>query len=97
MFWEEKFPSVNVTSCGGRMLLNTGKSITVSSTSPTCHIFPVLSIKHLINQDGEPSTPHELAIVKKTSVSNMHILFSLYVLQKANAHVDTNALNMCHQ
>ena len=25
------------------------------------HIFPDISIKHLVNQDGEPTTPHKLA------------------------------------
>ena len=27
----------------------------------TDHIFPVLPIKDLINQDGDPTTPHKLA------------------------------------
>ena len=27
----------------------------------TDHIFTVLPIKHLVNQDGEPTTPHKLA------------------------------------
>ena len=34
----------------------------------TGHIFPVLSIKHLVKQDGEPATPHKLAIGTKPSV-----------------------------
>ena len=27
----------------------------------TDHIFPVLPIKNLINEDGDPKTPHKLA------------------------------------
>ena len=34
----------------------------------TDSIFPVLPIKYLINEDGNPTTPHKLATVTKTSV-----------------------------
>ena len=34
----------------------------------TDNIFPVLPIKHLVNQDGEPTTPHKLKIGPKPSV-----------------------------
>ena len=39
------------------------------------HIFPVLPIKDLINEDGDPSTPHKLVTVTKTSVSHLRVLF----------------------
>ena len=34
----------------------------------TDHIFPVLTIKDMINEDGDPNTPFKLAIVTKPSV-----------------------------
>ena len=63
----------------------------------TDHIFPVLSIKHLVNQDCEPTTPHKLATGTRPSVSNLRVLFCLYFVQKATAHINKKALNMCHQ
>ena len=63
----------------------------------THHIFYVLPIKHLINRDGETTALHKLLTGTKPSVSNIEILFCLYVLQKAAAHVDGKALNICHQ
>ena len=63
----------------------------------TDHIFPVLSIKDLINEDGDPTTPHKLATGTKRSVLNLRVLFRPCVLQKATAHVETNTLNMRHQ
>ena len=44
------------------------------------HIFPVLPIKHLVNQDGEPTTPHKLATGKKYSASNLRVLLYPYVV-----------------
>ena len=41
----------------------------------TDHIFPVLPIKTLMNQDFEPTTPHKLATGTKLSVSNIRVLF----------------------
>ena len=63
----------------------------------TDHIFPVLPIKDLINEDGDPTTPHKLATGNKPSVSHLRILFCPCVVQKATAYVDTKTLNMCHQ
>ena len=63
----------------------------------TDHIFPVLPIKHLVNQDGELTTTHKLATATKPSVSNPRVLFCTCVVQKETAHVDTKALNICHQ
>ena len=63
----------------------------------TDHIFPVLPIKDLINEDGDPTTPHKLATGKKTSVSHLRVLFCPCVVRKATAHVETKMLNMSHQ
>ena len=63
----------------------------------TYHIFPVLPIKDLINEDGDLNTPYKLATGKKSPVSHLRVLFCLYVVRKATAHVGTKALNMRHQ
>ena len=60
------------------------------------HIFTVLPIKDLINEDGDPTTPHKLAIGTKTSVSHLRVLFFPCVVRKATAHVETKTLNMRH-
>ena len=62
----------------------------------TYHIFPVLLIKYLINEDGDPKTPHKLATSMKPSVSHLRVFFSC-VVRKATAHVETKTLNMRHQ
>ena len=43
----------------------------------TDHIFLVLTIKDLINEDGDPTTPYKLATVTKSSVSYLRVLFCL--------------------
>ena len=63
----------------------------------TDHIFPVLSIKDLINEDGDTTMPHKLATGTKPSVSHLRVLFCPCVVRKATAHFDTNTLNMRHQ
>ena len=63
----------------------------------TNHIFPVLPIKHLRDQYGEPTKPHNLETGTKPYVSNLFILLFSYVVQKAITPIDTKALNMCHQ
>ena len=60
-------------------------------------IFPVQPIKYLINGDGDPTTPFQLATGTKPSVPHVRVLFCPCVVQKATAHVGTKALNMCHQ
>ena len=60
------------------------------------NIFPVLPIKDLINNDGDPTTPHKLATGTKPSVSHLHVLFSPCVVLKATANVETKTLNMRH-
>ena len=63
----------------------------------TDHIFLVLPIKDLINEDGGPTTPDKLATGTKTSVSHLRVLFCPCVVRKATAHVETKRLNMRHQ
>ena len=63
----------------------------------TDHIFPVLSIKDLINEDGDPTTPYKLATGTKPSVSHLRVLFCPCVVRKDTAHVETKTLNMRHQ
>ena len=61
------------------------------------HIFMVLAIKYLINEDGDPTTLHKLATGTKTSVSHLRVLFCPCVVRKATAHVETKTVNMLHQ
>ena len=63
----------------------------------TDHIFPVLTIKDLINEDGDPTTPHKLTTGTKPSVSHLRVLFWPCVVWKAMTHVETKTLNMRHQ
>ena len=63
----------------------------------TDHIFLVLPIKDLINEDGDPTTPHKLATGTKPSVSHLHVLFGPCVVRKATAHIETKPLNMRYQ
>ena len=63
----------------------------------TDHIFPVLPIKDLINEDGDPTMPHKLATGTKPTVSHLHVLFCPCVVRKSTANIGTKALNMCHQ
>ena len=61
------------------------------------HIFPVLPIKDVRNEDGEPTIPFKLATCAKSSISHLRVLFFPCVVRKANAHVGTKASNMCYQ
>ena len=63
----------------------------------TDHISPVLPIKYLIKNDGDPTTPYKIATGTKPSVSHFCVLFCPCVVRKSTAHVRTKALNMCHQ
>ena len=63
----------------------------------TNHIFPVLTIKDLINKDGDPTTPNKLATGMKCSVQHLRVLFCPCVVRKATANVETKTLNMRHQ
>ena len=61
------------------------------------NIFPVLTIRDLINEDGDPTTPHKLATGTKPTISHLRVLFCPCVVRKAMAHVETKTLNMRHQ
>ena len=63
----------------------------------TYHIFPVLPIKDLINEDGDSTKPHKLATCTKPSVSRLRVLLFPCVLQKDTADIETKTLNMLHQ
>ena len=63
----------------------------------TDHIFPVLPIKDLINEDGDPTTPQKLATGTKPSLSHLLVLFYPCVVRKATVHIDTKTFNMRHQ
>ena len=63
----------------------------------TDHIFPVLTIKDMINKDGDRTMPHKLVTGTKPSVSHLRVLICPCVVPKATAHVETKTLNMCHQ
>ena len=60
----------------------------------TYHIFPVLPIKYLINEDDNTTTPQKLATGTKPSVSHLNMLFCPCVVHKATAHVETKTLNI---
>ena len=63
----------------------------------TDHIFPVLPIKDMRNEDGGLTTTQKLATGTKPSVSHLRVLFCPCVVWKATAHVETKELNMRHQ
>ena len=63
----------------------------------TDHIFLVLPIKDLINEDGGQTTPHKLVTGVKPSVSHLRVLFCPCDVWKSTAHVETKTLNMRHQ
>ena len=62
-----------------------------------CHMFPVLPIKYLINEDGDSKAPYKLATGTKPSLSHLRVSFCPCVVRKATAHVETKTLNMRHQ
>ena len=63
----------------------------------TNHIFLVLTIKDLMNEDGNPTMPFNFSTITKPSVSHLHVLLCPSVVRKATTHVGTKALNMNHQ
>ena len=63
----------------------------------TDHICPVLRIKDMINEDGDPTKPYKLATGTKPKVSHLRVFFCPCIVRKATAHVWTKALNMRHQ
>ena len=71
--------------------------IYIALINMTDHIFTVIPIKHLVNQDGDKNTRHKLATGMNTSVSNLRVLFCPCVVQKESEQVDTKALNTRHK
>ena len=63
----------------------------------TDHIFPVLPIKDLMKEEGDPTTLFKLATGTKPSVSHLRVLFCPCVVRKATAHVDKKTLNIRHK
>ena len=63
----------------------------------TDHILTVLPIKHLVYQDGEPTTPQKLSTGTRYSVSNLRVLLCPCVVKNTNVHIEKNMLNMRHQ
>ena len=63
----------------------------------TDHIFLVLPIKDMINEDGDPTTPFKFVTGTKTSVSHLRVLFCPCVVRKYTSYVDKKALNMRNQ
>ena len=51
------------------------------------HIFPLLPIKDLINEDVDPTKPFKFATGKKPSILHLRILFCPCVVHKSPAHV----------
>ena len=46
------------------------------------NISPVLPIKYLMNEDGDPAMSFKLATGKKTSIMHIRVLFCPCVVQK---------------
>ena len=63
----------------------------------TDNIFSELTIKDLINEDGNLATPFKLTTGMIISISNLRVLFCPCVIQRATVHVGTKAWNMRHQ
>ena len=63
----------------------------------TDHIFPVIPIKDIINEDSNPKMPHKLATGMKLSVSHLRELFCPCIVQKDTTHVETKSLNIRHR
>ena len=53
----------------------------------TDHILPVLTIKDLINEDGDPTIPQKLATGTKPSMSHLRVIFFRCVVRKSTARV----------
>ena len=60
----------------------------------TYHIFLVLPIKDMINEDRNLTMPFKLATGTELSVSHLRVFFCPCVVRKATEHVDKKALNM---
>ena len=56
----------------------------------TDHIFPVLPIKDLINEDGDPTTPQKMATGTKPLVSHLRVLFCPCAVAFRTTHGQNN-------
>ena len=63
----------------------------------TDDVFPVIEIKHMVDQDSEPTTLHELANGTKHLVSHRCVSFYLIFVRKATTHLEPKVLNVCHK
>ena len=63
----------------------------------TDHIFPVLTIKYLINKYEDSTMSFKLAAGTKPSVSHLRVLFFPWAVRKSTARVRKKELNMRHQ
>ena len=61
------------------------------------HILPVPTIRDMINEDDENTTPYKLGTGMKHSISHLRVLLFTCVVLKYTAHVGKKALNMRHQ
>ena len=61
------------------------------------HVFPVLLIKDLVNDQGEPCTPSELMHGEKPPVRQLRTLFCPVIVKKHTAMKDKKVVNMRHQ
>ena len=52
------------------------------------HIFPVIPIKDMINEDSDPTKPLKPVTGTKPSVSHLRVLFCSCGVRKATANVD---------
>ena len=60
-------------------------------------VFPVLPIKDLVNEQGEPCTPSELMHGEKPPVRHLITLFCPVIVKKHTAMKDKKMVNMRHQ
>ena len=51
----------------------------------TDHIFLVLPIKDLINEYGDPTTPHKMATCTRPSVSHLRVFFFMFCMETYGA------------
>ena len=79
-----------------RTLSTVAHALIVHARVPEVYVHFAI-IKYLINEDGNPTTPLKLSTGTKPSVLHLRVLFCLYAVRKATAHVETKKLNMRHQ
>ena len=63
----------------------------------TYHIFLVLLIKDMINEDVDTTKPFKIATGTKPLLSHLRVLFCPCAVRTATAHINKKAFNMRHQ